>query len=162
MRIDPVGLTGLEPEELLQLNGAIIRELSSRGIVRTGNNPLSDYTEWLVSTRLQLKLETNSTRGFDATDQIGGLKSEIKARRVTPSNQSRQLSAIRNLEAKHFDFLIAVVYDSAFKVIMGLKIPHSIVTAKSTYVKATNSYKLEAKESLKNEHGVEDLTHLLR
>jgi hypothetical protein len=162
MKIDPLSLSALEPEELLQLNGTIIRELHSRGIVRTGNNPLSDYTEWMVSRCLSLTLANNSTRGYDATDELDGLKYEIKARRVTPSNQSRQLSAIRNLDGMHFDVLIAVVYDEDFKVILGLKIPHSVVINKSTYVKATNSYKLEAKDNLKNEAGVVDITQLLR
>jgi len=150
------------PKELLCLYGSLLEELRSRGIVRTSNNPVSDYTEWLVSTRLNLKLEGNSEKGFDAASDSDSLKYEIKARRVTPTNKSRQLSAIRDLEGKHFNFLIAVVYDKNFEVILALKIPYAVVVAKSSFVKSTNSYKLEAKDGLKNEPGVEDIAHLLR
>ncbi len=154
-------LKNYSPKELLQLTGKIIDELSAREIIRTSNNPVSGYTEWLVSQRLGLTLCGNSEKGFDATDK-SGVKYEIKARRVTPSNKSRQLSAIRHLDGEHFDFLIAVVFDKTFDVILALKIPRSVVVAKSSYVKSTNSYKLEAKDSLKNEPGVEDVTPLLR
>lgn len=122
---------------------------------------MSGYTEWLVSQRLGLTLSGNSEKGFDATNK-GGVKYEIKARRVTPSNKSRQLSAIRHLDGGHFDFLIAVVYDKSFEVILALKIPRSVVVARSSYVESTNSYKLEAKDNLKTEAGVEDITGLLR
>jgi len=155
-------LNGLTPKELLCLFGSILDELRSLGIVRTSNNPVSDYTEWLVSTRLNLKLAGKSEKRFDATDGSDGLKYEIKARRVTPANKSRQLSAIRDIDGKHFDFLIAVVYDKDFEVILALKIPHSVVVAKSSFVAKTNSYKLMAEDRLKSEPGVEDLIRLFR
>jgi hypothetical protein len=154
-------LNEFAPKELLCLFGSILDELQSHSIVRTSNNPVSDYTEWLVSQRLGLTLCGNSEKGFDSTDKTG-VKYEIKARRVTPSNKSRQLSAIRHLDGEHFDFLIAVVYDKSFEVILALKIPRSVVVAKSSFVKSTNSYKLEAKDSLRNEPGVEDIASLLR
>lgn len=153
-------LNDFSPKEILQLYGKILDELSARQIIRTSNNPVSCYTEWFVSQRLGLILSGNSKKGFDATDK-SGVKYEIKARRVTPSNKSRQLSAIRDLDGGHFDFLIAVVYDKNFEVILALKIPRSVVVAKSSFVGSTNSYKLEAKDGLRNEPGVEDLTPLL-
>lgn len=142
-------LNEFAPKELLCLFGSILDELQARDIVRTSNNPVSDYTEWLVSTRLNLKLAGKSEKGFDATGGSDGLKYEIKARRVTPENPSRQLSAIRDLDGKHFDFLIAVVYDKKFEVILALKISHAVVVAKSTWQKATNSNLLHAKDSLR-------------
>ena len=154
-------LKEFDPKELLQLTGKILDELSARKIVRTSNNPVSGYTEWLVSERLGLKLCGNSEKGFDSVDK-NGVKYEIKARRVTPSNKSKQLSAIRDIEGEHFNFLIAVVYNKDFEVILALKIPRSVVVAKSSYVKSTNSYKLLAEDSLKDEPGVEDIANLLR
>jgi hypothetical protein len=154
-------LKDFSPKELLQLTGKIIDEFSARGITRTRNNPVSGYTEWLVSERLDLTLCGNSEKGFDSTDK-SGVEYEIKARRVTPANKSRQLSAIRDIEGEHFNFLIAVVYNKDFEVILALKIPRSVVVAKSSYVKSTNSFKLEAKDSLNSEPGVEDIAHLLR
>lgn len=155
-------LNGYAPKELLCLFGSILDELESRGIVRSANNPISDYTEWLVSTCLNLKLAGKSEKGFDASDPGKRLKYEIKARRVTPDNPSRQLGAIRDLKGNHFDFLIAVVYDKSFEVILALKIPHAIVVAKSKWQETTNSFLLHAKDNLKDEPGVEDLTQLLR
>jgi hypothetical protein len=154
-------LKDFSPKELLQITGKILDELSVRTIVRTNNNPVSGYTEWLVSQRLGLTLCGNSEKGFDSTDK-SGVKYEIKARRVTPTNKSRQLSAIRDIEGEHFNFLIAVVYNKDFEVILALKIPRSVVVAKSSYVKSTNSFKLMADDSLKDEQGVEDIAHLLR
>ena len=154
-------LKALTPKELLQLTGKILDELSARTIVRTGNNPVGGYTEWLVSERLGLTLCRNSEKGFDSTGK-DGVKYEIKARRITPANKSRQLSAIRNIEGEYFDFLIAVVYNKDFEVIMALKIPRSVVVAKSSYVNSTNSFKLMAEDSLKDEPGVVDIAPLLR
>lgn len=154
-------LKDFSPKELLQITGKVLDELSVRQFVRTNNNPVSGYTEWLVSQRLGLTLCGNSEKGFDATDK-SGVKYEIKARRVTPTNKSRQLSAIRDIEGEHFDFLIAVVYNKDFEVILALKIPRTIVVAKSSYVKSTNSFKLLAEDWLKDEPGVEDIALLLR
>ena len=120
--MDRPALNEFAPRELLRLYGSILDDLHSRGIVRTSNNPVSDYTEWLVSTRLNLKLAGNSEKGFDATSYSDGLKYEIKARRVTPANKSRQLSAIRDIEGNHFDFLIAVVYDKKESTLSNIKI----------------------------------------
>lgn len=154
-------LKDFSTKELLQLSGKILDELSARKIVRTSNNPVSGYTEWLLSQRLGLTLCGNSEKGFDSTDNRG-VKYEIKARRVTPTNKSRQLSAIRDIEGEHFNFLIAVVYNKDFEVILALKIPRSVVVAKARYVKSNNSYKLMAEDSLKDEPGVEDIAPLLR
>lgn len=156
-----LSLKELTPQELLQLTGQILDELSARKIVRTSNNPVGGYTEWLVSKCLSLTLCRNSEKGFDSTGKDGA-KYEIKARRVTPANKSRQLSAIRNIEGEHFDFLIAVVYNKFFEVILALKIPRAVVVAKSSYVKSTNSYKLMAEDSLKDEPGVVDIAPSLR
>jgi hypothetical protein len=159
--MDLPALKDFSPKELLQLTGKIVDELSARQIVRTSNNPISDYTEWLVSQRLGLTLCGNSEKGFDSMCK-SGVRYEIKARRVTPVNKSRQLSAIRDINGEHFNFLIAVVYNKDFDVILALKIPRSVVVVRSNYVKSTNSFKLIAEDSLKNEPGVEDIAHLLR
>lgn len=142
--------------QLLQLTGAVIDELVSRDINRTGNNPLSDYTEWLVARCLGLKLASTSTQGYDAIDDEGR-KYEIKGRRITPRNKSRQLSAIRDIDGEHFDFLIAVVFDAQFEVYRAFKIPRSVVKAKGKYKAHTNSIILHARDSLLTVADVVDL-----
>ena len=55
-----------------------------------------------------------------------------------------------------------MVYDKDFEVILALKVSRSVVVAKSSYVKSTNSFKLMAEDRLKDESGVEDIARLLR
>jgi len=54
----------MAPIDLLRTFAAVIDELRHRGIARTINNPLADYTEWLVSAKLGLSLIDNSRSGF--------------------------------------------------------------------------------------------------
>ena len=95
-------LTTLTPKQLLQLTGEVLDELMVRGISRTGNNPLSDYTEWLVSQRYKWKLAPTSEPGYDLEDTKTGKRYEVKARRITKRNTSRQLSSIRGIDNRHF------------------------------------------------------------
>ena len=65
---------------------------------------------------------------------------QIKGRRITPKNKSTQLSAIRNLQEKDFDVLIAVIYDEHFNIIEAVSIPHVVVTEHSKYRKHVNAH----------------------
>jgi len=58
----------LTESELLRMPAGVIDEPNRRGVVRTGNNPIGDYTEWLVCNRLCLKLEPNSRASYDGVD----------------------------------------------------------------------------------------------
>jgi hypothetical protein len=97
----------------LKLHSSIIDELKRRNVVRTRNNPVGDYTEWLVKRALKLQLSNNSKMGYDAKDNRKNIKYQIKGRQITSDNKSKQLSVIRKLEDKKFDFLIAVLFDTA-------------------------------------------------
>lgn len=132
-------LNELTPKQLLQLQAQINNELQVRDIVRTQNNPFGDYTEWLVANKLNLSLANNSKAGYDAFDEHG-VKIQIKGRRVTPKNKSTQLSAIRNLEEKDFDSLIAVIYNENFDIKQALCIPHSVVVKYAKYRKHINGH----------------------
>lgn len=119
-------LTSLSVLELLTLHSGILTELRSRGVIRTKNNPVGDYAEWLVSKALGMTLLSNSSAGADAID-TDGMKVQIKARIVTPDNPSRQLSALRNYDSADFDYLIAVIFDETYNVLDGYKIPHEVI-----------------------------------
>ena len=112
--------------ELLIAFGQILNELRKRGIVRSQNNPVGDYTEWLVSKAFGLTLQNNSKSGFDAVD-AKGVRYQIKGRRLHSRNESRQLGVIRNLEAEEFDFLIGVLFAEDFSVLEAYKIPYKLV-----------------------------------
>jgi uncharacterized protein DUF6998 len=134
-----VNLTEMEVKELLRLQASITKELKNRGVVRTQNNPLGDYTEWLVANALNLELEANSKAGYDGMDS-NGVRIQIKGRRVTPTNNSRQLSAIRKYSEKDFDELAAVIYDEDFNVIEALLIPHEVVGEYASFREHVNAH----------------------
>lgn len=121
-----MNLEELEVEDLLRLQAKAIEELRRRNIVRTSNNPIGDYTEWLVSKKMNLTLVANSKAGFDAISEEG-VTFQIKARRVTRFNRSRQLSVIRNYDAKEFDWLIAVIFDEDYKILNAYLVPHESI-----------------------------------
>lgn len=119
-------LASLSNLELLSLHSKILTVLRSREVIRTKNNPVGDYAEWLVSKALGMTLLCNSSAGADAID-ADGMKVQIKARRVTLDNPSRQLSALRNYEAADFDYLIAVIFDENYNILDSYKIPHEVI-----------------------------------
>lgn len=129
----------LNVKELLQLQASITNELITRKVVRTQNNPLGDYTEWLVANALNLSLEANSKAGYDGIN-TDGIRVQIKGRRITPKNGSRQLSAIRKYEENDFDELAAVIFDQNFNIIEALLIPHEVVGEYASYRKHVNAH----------------------
>ncbi len=149
----------LSTPQLLQCYSGILAELRKRGVIRTANSPLGDYAEWLVAQQLDLQLVTNSTAGYDALDAAGH-KYQIKSRRITPNNSSRQLSVIRNLPAQDFDYLIAVIFDSAFQVQQVVKVPHAVIGEYATYREHVNGYVLQLRGAILSDQRVEHLTHM--
>jgi hypothetical protein len=150
-------LANLTIAELLSAHSTVIDELKRRGVVRSKNNPTGDYAEWLASSRLGLTLATKSAKGFDATDS-DGLRYQIKGRRSTPDNPSTQLGVIRNLDACDFDFLIAIVFNADWQVLLATKIPHRTVTKQATFRKHQNGHIMHMRPSALNEPDVEDIT----
>jgi hypothetical protein len=64
-----IKLEALSNRELLLLHAQVLMELKGRGVVKTVNNPIGDYAEWLVSKSLDCTLQKNSNSGFDALDK---------------------------------------------------------------------------------------------
>jgi hypothetical protein len=153
-------LSELEPVELLRQYTAVIDELKNRGIVRTNNAPLGDFTEWLVAKRMNLDLAPNSKAGYDAISDAG-VKFQIKGRRVTPSNNSRQLSAIRKYEEADFEYLIAVIFDENFSIIEAYLISHEIVGKYGRFQKHTNALNLIMSGAILDDPGIMKVGELL-
>ena len=139
-----MNLKRFEVQELLQLQASITTELMERGVVRTRNNPLGDYAEWIVARALNLTLARNSEIGYDAISKRG-IRFQIKSRRITAKNKSRQLSAIRKLNEKDFDKLAAVIFDEDFNVIDAVLMPHEVVEEYSVYKEHVNAHILHLK-----------------
>lgn len=121
-----ITLEELTLAELLVLHADIGSELQRRGVCRTANNPVGDYTEWLVARRLGLRLDGNSQAGFDATDETG-IRYQIKGRRLAKPKAPPQLSVIRNLANASFHYLIDVIFDARFQVAYAAQVPHAVV-----------------------------------
>lgn len=147
-------------KELLNLHSSIIDELKAREIVRTKNNPVGDYTEWLIAQALDLQLATNSSAGYDGVDS-NGVKIQIKGRRITPNNQSRQLSAIRKLDQKDFDQLAAVIFDENYEVIDAVLIPHEVISEYASYREHVNAHILHLRGAILEDSRVQDIKGLL-
>lgn len=54
--------------ELLGLYASLLDELRKREVTHSTNNPVADYTEYLVTNALKLTPAPGSTSGHDATD----------------------------------------------------------------------------------------------
>ncbi len=149
-------LEHLQPRDLFTLFSRILVEMRRRGILRSTNNPVADYAEWLVCSALSLELAQKSSR-YDAKDSQGR-RYEIKGRRLTRQNPSRQLSAIRDLDAKHFDFLAGVLFAEDFTVQKACLIPHEVVARFAIFQEHVRASRLLLRDSLWSEAGVLDIT----
>jgi len=147
--------------ELLQLYGEILDELKKRGVCRSHNNPVADYSEWLVAGALKLKLQGNSNSGFDAIDSKG-IKYEIKSRRLHFAGGSRQLGVIRNLSEKKFNFLIGVLFDKNFNVLEAYKMPHRLIGKAAPFRRHQHGNILILSGKILNERGVVKIDNILR
>ena len=133
-------LKAFNDKHLLGLYCDLMEELRERNIVRSSNNPVSDYGEKTVAELLNLKLSVGSNKGYDAIDEKKGVRYQIKSRRLTKHNGSRQLGVIRNLDQKLFDYLIAVIFNESFEPIDMLQIPIDIIPKYSKFSEHQNGH----------------------
>ncbi len=125
---------------LLRVYETIMQELKASGVLRSNNNPLTDFAEFLFAETFDWELTPKSTKGHDAIDKQE-IRYEIKARRLSQENGSRQLSAIRDINGHNFDFLAGALFNPDFSVERAAIIPWEIIKKRSSYVASTNSAK---------------------
>jgi hypothetical protein len=152
-----IELNRLSPLELLALHARIAEELRDRGIARTSNNPTGDVAEYLFCQAFGWTPADNSKAHIDAIAS-DGTRFQIKGRRITRHNQSRQLSAIRDLTGRHFDFLAGILFTEEYRVLRAALIPYAIVMEQAKFVERTNSHKFILHEDVWNAPGVLDVT----
>lgn len=161
---DPFGLRDRSVSDLLLMFAGVLSELRDRGVLRSTNNPVADYSEWLVARALGLTLVAQSVKGYDATGPDGA-RYQIKGRRETPTNGSRQLSAIRGLEVEDvhpFDFLVGVLYSFDFTVMRAAQIPVSIVRQYARPTPHVNGWRFMLRDSVWLLPGVLDVSQAVR
>lgn len=147
--------------ELLELYADILDELQDRGVTHSTNNPIANYAEKLAQETLDLELMPESTKGYDAID-LEEKRYEIKGRRPTAKNSSRQLSMLRGLDKKQFDYLVGIIFRENFRVHKGCVIPHHVVLEKSRYTKHANAWIFILNDDVWQIAGVRDITKELK
>jgi hypothetical protein len=150
--------------ELLALYGSILTALRVRGIVRSENSPVGDYAEHLASRAFGLALSLNSAIGYDGVD-TAGLRYQVKGRRMTPWNRSRQLGAIRGLEpgkGDPFDVLIGILFNGDFTILRAALIPISVVRSSAKPQAHVNGWRFMLTDGVWELPGVIDVTEAVR
>jgi hypothetical protein len=153
-----MNLSELSPPELLALHAKLADELR---ITRSANNPTGYLAEYLFCEAFGWKQAGNSHANVDAID-TDGTRYQIKGRPITQYNNSRQLSAIRDLGRAHFDFLAGVLFSEDYAVMRAALIPHAVAIMRATFVKRTNSHRFLLRDDIWNAPGVRDVTAELR
>lgn len=77
-------------------------------------------------------------------------------------NRSRQLSAIRDLDGGHFDFLAGVLFQPDYRVMRAALIPRDVAVQRATFVERTNSHKFLLRDDVWDAPGVRDVTAELK
>jgi len=154
-------LSQMAPPQLLALHARVSDELRLRGITRSSNNPTGDLAEYLFCKAFGWTQADNSRANIDALGP-DGTRYQIKGRRMTRFNKSRQLSAIRDLEGAHFDLLAGVLFSEDYVVLRAAIIPRAAVVAHSVFVKRTNSHKFHLRDDVWQAPDVIDVTSKLR
>ena len=126
-----------------------------RPCVRTANTPVGDYAERVCCERFGLERKGFSEKSIDAVD-AKGVRYQIKGRRLTPENPSRQLSAIRDIERQPFDVLLAVFFNEDLDVDEIWSIPCEVVK-EASFVARTNSTRFVLTKKRREDSRVERL-----
>jgi hypothetical protein len=156
-----IDLTQFSATELLSLHARVADALRYRGITRSSNNPTGDLAEHLFCEAFGWQRENNSNAHFDAI-AANGEKYQIKGRRMTRHNKSRQLGAIRDFQGRHFEFLAGVIFSEDYAVQRAALIPYAVVEARAKFIAHTNSHKFLLHEDVWKADGVFDVTEKLR
>lgn len=156
MNLDSIPLA-----DLLRLHADVLGELRRREVVRSANGLAGDYAELIVARALGLSLAPRSARGYDATD-VAGRRFQIKSRRFTRENGSRQLSAIRGLDLEPFDFLVGVLFEADFTILRACLMPRNVVSEVATYRPWVNAWIMHLRDDLWSHSSVEDVTNKVR
>ena len=163
-----IDISKLSPRQLFELHSWIEDELREQKIIRTANKPTGDLAEYLFRTAFDWEPASNSQAHYDAKGKTDGLLYQIKGRRIAERNGSRQLSAIRNLEERHFDFLAGLLFNKDYSVYKAALIPHSVLLGLKrerkhiSFQEHTNSHVFLLVEDIWEDPRVKDVTEKLR
>jgi hypothetical protein len=148
-------LHDMNDDEIAKAWARCMRMLRVRDLVRTANTPVGDYAERIRCDRFGLERKGFSEKSVDAVD-AKGIRYQIKGRRLTPENRSRQLGAIRDVEKEPFDILLAVFFNEDLDVQEIWSIPCEVVK-EASFVARTNSTRFVLTQQRRDDHRVRQL-----
>lgn len=144
--------------ELLRSYGRAIDALRESGVVRT-KNVVGCYGEYLFSRAFGWKLQGNSQSAFDAVDSAG-VTYQVKSRRVSVLNPSRQLGDMPPDAGIRFDVLAGVIFDEEFTVHCAVLIPKDALLPLRSGNPSRPRFHL--RDGVLAAQGVRDVTETLR
>lgn len=159
--MNPDELKAQSSVNLLRMFALILAELRSRDLVRSTNNPVADLAERVAAHALRLTLVGRSNAGHDGVD-ADGKRYQIKSRRITRHNKSRQMGFIRNLSNRPFDHLIGILFDEQFRIVRACGLPFDLVNERAVFVKHVNAHRIHLRDSIWDEPRSRDLTDEMR
>lgn len=154
-------IAGLSTKGLLRLYKQILLQLKQREILTTKDNPVGGYGEWLVARAFGGKRLGNSNKSVDVLTP-DGMRLQVKTRWLAEENDSRQLSAIRNLDEDAFDCIIAVLLDKDFGVAEAYQIPREAVKRLAKWSEHTNSHRLVLTPEVCSDSACQNITEKIR
>jgi hypothetical protein len=154
-------LSALSESGLFSLYRAILRELKSRGVIRTENAPVGDYAEYLVATALGGQLAPNAEKAWDVLGN-GGEKLQVKARVVSDPAEPGQLQ-LSPFRSFGFDSAVIVLLSATdYAVSRASKLPRHVVESSAVYRQHVNGKVLFARPEIMGHADATDLTATLR
>ena len=154
-------LSEMPDRALLRVYSDLMRELRRRGIITSSNNPVGDVAERLAAKVFALDLAQKSQKGLDGID-AAGTRYQVKGRRLTPDNPSTELSVIRGLDERHFDYLVAIYFNEDFDVHEAFKVEHDAVRRHTAFAAHINGHRFTMKRALRVDPGCVDVTDQVR
>lgn len=152
-------LGDLTSVELLKLHGQIINELMQRKIAKTRNQPIAEYSKWLVRNKLNLHDVGNPNEKYDGYDDHDK-KYLVRSRQIIDDRAIR-FSVIRNLKNRNFDFLVAVSFDNDIKVTEAYIIPIVVLLEQFEYNEYQNGYLLKLNQFNLNDKRIQNIKQQL-
>lgn len=154
-------ISSLTVPQLLALHAKISDSLRERQITRSSNNPTGDLAEYLFCKAFGWEQKSNSNAHIDAVAS-DGTPYQIKGRRITRYNDSRQLGVLRDLAGGHFQFLAGVLFSEDYSVFRAAIIPCAVIVEHAKFVERTNSHRFVLRDDVWHAPGVRDVTDELR
>lgn len=155
-----MNLNDLTNLELLQISQYALDELELRSVLKKRNNPIDEYTLWLVENKLKMRSIPLDQEGYYARS-LDGRNINIIAKTHQLKNSSSIVGFISERDLKLIDDVMLIIYNSKYYVTLALIIPRDSIIELGIYNKLKKGYTLRASHELINSSKTTNITELL-